>query len=131
MDFTLETLEGYLLSESFSDEIWAIVENWDVFKKKTIGEQLVRDADSISANIGEGYGRYYYNESKQFYFYSRGSILETKSWLSKLMRRKIVDEKLCADLMMQTEAILRKLNSYIKFVATSQKRSLSKRRADK
>ena len=130
MDFTLETLEVYLLSESFSDEIWAIVENWDVFKKKTIGEQLVRAADSISANIAEGYGRYYYNESKQFYFYSRGSILETKSWLSKLMRRKIVDEKLCAELIVQTETILRKLNSYIKFVATSQKRSGAKRRAD-
>jgi len=40
---------------------------------------MVRAADSIPANIAEGYGRYFYKESKQFYFYSRGSIQETKA----------------------------------------------------
>ena len=93
MDYTLETLEVYQKAEAFSDEIWLIVEEWSYFRKDTIGKQIVRAADSRSANIAEGYGRYYYKESKQFYFYARGSIQETKSWLSKCKRRKIVDEK--------------------------------------
>jgi four helix bundle protein len=83
MEYTLEKLEVYQLAETFSDTIWNFVCNWKSFEKDTIGKQMVRSADSISANIAEGYGRYFYKESKQFYFYARGSIQETKSWLSK------------------------------------------------
>jgi four helix bundle protein len=121
MDYTLETLEVYQLSELFSDEIWVNVEGWNHFNKDTIGKQIVRAADSISANIAEGYGRYYYKESKQFYFYARGSIQETKSWLSKCKRRKIVEAKKCDDRNDSAEKILLKLNAYIKFVSKSQK----------
>jgi four helix bundle protein len=65
MEYTLENLEVYKISEEFSDEIWGIVGNWKMFERDTIGKQLVRSADSISANIAEGYGRYFYKESKQ------------------------------------------------------------------
>ncbi|MDX2046185.1 MAG: four helix bundle protein [Chitinophagaceae bacterium] len=121
MEYTLENLEVYKMAEAFSDEIWNIVAKWDIFKKDTIGKQLARSADSISANIAEGYGRYYYKESKQFYFYSRGSLQETKSWLGKCKRRKIAEEKKCDDLMQKAETILVKLNAYIKFVSKSSK----------
>ena len=110
----------YNLAEKFSDDIWDIVIKWDYFKKDTIGKQLVRAADSISANIAEGYGRYFYKESKQFYFYSRGSIQETKSWLSKCLRRKIIDTEKCNLLIVLCNKILL-LNAFIKFVRNSQK----------
>ena len=42
--------------------------------------QFVEAADSISANIAEGYGRYFYKDRRVFCYYSRGSILETKNW---------------------------------------------------
>jgi four helix bundle protein len=121
MDYTLEKLEVYNLAEEFSDEIWDIVDGWKIFLKDTIGKQIVRSADSISANIAEGYGRYYYKESKQFYFYSRGSIQETKSWVGKCKRRKIAEQKKCEDLLKKADLILLKLNAYIKFVSKSSK----------
>ncbi len=121
MEYTLEKLEVYQLAEMFSDKIWQIVEGWDYFKKDTIGKQITRSADSISANIAEGYGRYYYKESKQFFFYSRGSIQETKAWLSKCKRRNIIDVNKAEDLLQQAEKILAKLNAYIKFIAGSQR----------
>jgi len=93
MEFTLDKLEVYNLSETFSDEIWNIVSKWDYFNKDTLGKQLVRAADLISANIAEGYGRYFKKESKQFYFYSRGSVQETKSWLTKCERRVLLARK--------------------------------------
>jgi len=120
MEYVLEKLDLYNNAEDFSDEIWNIVIEWDYFKKDTIGKQLVRAADSISANIAEGYGRYFYKESKQFYFYSRGSIQETKSWLSKCLRRKIIEEKNCYLLIEKCQKLLLQLNAYIKFVAKSQ-----------
>ena len=119
MEYTLEKLEVYNLAESFSDEIWNIVVQWKIFLRDTIGKQIVRSADSISSNIAEGYGRYYYKESKQFYFYSRGSIQETKSWLNKCNRRKVIEESKCKDLLQKPELILIKLNAYIKFVSKS------------
>ena len=121
MDYTLEKLEVYQLSEAFSDIIWDIVMPWDNFRKDTIGKQIVRSADSISANIAEGYGRYYYKESKQFFFYSRGSLQETKSWLSKCQRRKIIEKAKADELINEAEKILAKLNGYIKFIAASPK----------
>lgn len=121
MDYTLEKLDVYNLAEAFADDIWNIVISWDYFLKDTIGKQIVRSADSISANIAEGYGRYYYKESKQFYFYSRGSIQETKSWLGKCKRRKIMEETKCKELLQRAEQILIKLNAYIKFVSKSPK----------
>ena len=119
MDYTLEKLEVYQLSEAFSDTVWDIVMAWDIFRKDTIGKQVVRSADSISANIAEGYGRYYYKESKQFFFYSRGSLQETKSWLSKCKRRKIIEQTRAEELLNEAEKILAKLNGYIKFIAAS------------
>jgi len=121
MDYTLEKLEVYNLAEAFSDEIWNIADGWKMFLKDTIGKQIVRSADSISANIAEGYGRYYYKESKQFYFYSRGSIQETKSWLGKCKRRKIAGDTISEELLQRAETILVKLNAYIKFVSKSAK----------
>ncbi|MFC4210150.1 four helix bundle protein [Pedobacter lithocola] len=40
--------------------MWNIVITWDYFSKDTIGKQLCRAANSISANIAEGYGRYHF-----------------------------------------------------------------------
>ena len=54
MSNRLEDLEVYQLAESFSDEIWFIVVGWDYFAKDTVGKQIVRFADSTSANIAEG-----------------------------------------------------------------------------
>jgi len=121
MEYTLEKLEVYELAELFGDEIWEIVMGWDYFKMDTIGKQITRSADSISANIAEGYGRFYYKESKQFYFYSRGSIQETKSWLGKCKRRKLIQKEKVDELLKKAETILIKLNAYIKFVSKSAK----------
>ncbi len=115
----MKKLDVYLLAENFLDKIWAIVTTWDYFTKDTIGKQIARTADSISANIAEGYGRFYYQESKQFYFYSRGSIQETKAWLSKCLRRNIIDANICKELIDEAEKILAKLNAYIKFISNS------------
>jgi four helix bundle protein len=127
MEYTLETLEVYQLAEEFSDKIWAIVGNWNNFLKWGLGTQLTNAADSVSANIAEGYGRHYYAESKNFYFYARGSLLETKAWLGKCKRRKIISEVESDQLLQQVELIMAKLINYIKFVQKSQSKLKTKK----
>ena len=121
MEYTLEKLEVYQEAEVFLDAIWNLVDNWNYFQKDTIGKQIVRSADSISANIAEGYGRFYYKESKQFYFYARGSLLETKAWISKCKRRNIIEVTVADELITNTEKLLLKLNAFIKFISKSSK----------
>ncbi|GGH00901.1 four helix bundle protein [Pedobacter zeae] len=112
----LEDLEVYLLAEDLSNEIWDITTTWDLFSKDTIGKQVCRSADSISANIAEGYGRYHFKENKNFCYYSRGSILETKSFLRKMKHRTLISDKEYQDLFKKLEIIHIKLNSYMKYI---------------
>ena len=112
----IEELEVYILSEELSDEIWNIVVTWDFFAKDTIGKQICRAADSVSANIAEGYGRFHFKENKNFCYYSRGSILEVKSFLRKSKQRNLITEEQYTNLLRKLETVHIKLNSYIKFI---------------
>ena len=116
MSNRLDELEVYNLSESFGNEVWEIVIKWDYFSKDTIGKQLVRSADSIGANIAEGFGRFHYKDNKNFCYYSRGSILETKTWLQKAGARNLIDEDRYQLLIKKLEMIHLKLNAYIKVI---------------
>ena len=121
MEYTLEKPEVYQQAEIFSDIIWNVVDKWSQFQKDTIGKQITRCADSISVNIAEGYGRFFYKESKQFYFYSRVSLLETTAWLSKCKRRGIIEISKADELINDTGKLLLKLNAFIKFISKSTK----------
>ena len=117
--YNIEDLEVYQLAESFSDEIWFIVDKWGYFAKDTVGKQLVRSADSISSNIAEGYGRYHYKENRNFCYFSRGSIMETKGWLKKSKNRKLLNEDQFDTLFEKLQLIHLKLNAYLKFIGKS------------
>jgi len=114
--YSLEDLEVYQLAESFGDEIWFLVMEWGYFAKDTIGKQVARSADSISANIAEGYGRYHYKENRNFCYFSRGSIIETKGWLKKAKNRDLISEGQFDILFEKLQIIHLKLNAYLKFI---------------
>ncbi len=78
----IEDLKIYSMSLDLSNRIWKDVRSWDYFSKNTIGKQLVRAADSIAANISEGFGRFHFKEEKQFLYYARGSLSETKTFIT-------------------------------------------------
>jgi len=90
---TVENLDIYKLSEELSDLVWFDFDNWNKKTQVTIGYQIIRSSDSIAANISEGFGRYTPKDRAKFYLYSRGSFEETKTWLRKLIRRKIIDKE--------------------------------------
>ena len=109
----LDELLVYRLSMDVAEEIWRIIFKWEYFEKDTIGKQLVKAVDSISANLSEGFGRYYYKENKQFCYYSRGSLFETKTWMRKASNRNLLEEKEYLTILNQLERIGIKINNYI------------------
>ena len=112
MVLSVEDLDIYQMAEDLSDRIWEICIKWDYFAKDTIGKQLVRAADSISANLAEGHGRYHFNDRLKYCYYARGSLEETKSWISKAMRRKLIATEI-SEINHALELLPKKLNAYI------------------
>jgi four helix bundle protein len=119
---TLEDLEVYNLSQDFSDKVWRIVVQWENFTKYGFGKQITNAADSISSNIAEGYGRFFIKENINFCFYSRGSVLETKNWLQKAIKRNLISKEDHELLISQLETIHKKLNGYIKVLKENLKK---------
>lgn len=115
----LEELQVYQLSMSLGEEVWNIVIKWDYSAKDTIGKQLVRSVDSIASNLSEGFGRYHYNEEKHFSYYSRGSLFESKTWITKAYNRKLILEVDFNNFIREIDSIGIKLNKYINSIGTS------------
>jgi len=111
------------LADTVSEQIWNEVHNWKMFERDTLGKQLVRAADSISANLSEAYGRYTYPDRRRFTYYARGSLCETTNWLDKAIRRKLITEESGNELLAELTNLSFKINYYIKSLAkqTSEK----------
>ena len=112
----LEELEVYNMAMKMAEKIWDIVIEWDYFSKDTMGKQLVRAADSVAANLSEGFGRFHYKENKNFCYYSRGSLFETKTWLTKAHNRNRIKDEDFTEFTELLDTISVKLNNYIRSI---------------
>ena len=110
----LEDLDIYQLALDTGEYVWNVVNKWEYFPKSTVGKQFVEAADSIAANIAEGYGRYFYKDRKQFCYYSRGSLMETKTWSTKSFKRNLISQEEFDNLIEKLKSLHFKLNTYIK-----------------
>ena len=54
----LNDIKAFKIAFNLTNYIQDFVIEWDWFAKKHVGGQFVEVADSISANIAEGFGRY-------------------------------------------------------------------------
>ncbi|HBX52890.1 MAG: four helix bundle protein [Bacteroidetes bacterium RIFOXYA12_FULL_35_11] len=113
----LEDLEIYNLSMVLGEKVWSIVINWNYLAIDTIGKQVIRSADSVAANISEGYGRFHSKDTKNFLFYSRGSLSETKTWLTKAYNRNLIIKEEYLTIVSEINNIGVKLNNYIKVIS--------------
>ncbi|HKJ41044.1 MAG TPA: four helix bundle protein [Sunxiuqinia sp.] len=109
----LEDLQVYQISMDLADEVNDLVIQWESFYKYSTAQQLLDAADSVSANISEGFGRYHYKDHKNFLYFSRGSLFETKTWLTKAFRRKLITEDQFNELIGKYNSLGIKLNNYI------------------
>jgi four helix bundle protein len=117
----INELNVYKLSMEVASRLWDEVAKWHYFNKNTVGMQLIRAVDSISANIAEGFGRYSFKENKQFCYYSRGSLYETKVWLKKASERNLISSNDYEELSNKLDLLGIKLNNYINTIGNNYK----------
>jgi len=81
-----------------------------------LGDQMLRSARSVTANIAEGYGRYHYLDNAKFCRNARGSLYETLDHVITAQLEGMVDE---ATLKTANELVDRAgqlLNAYIRYL---------------
>ena len=110
---SFEDLDVYRLSENLGDRVWDIVSNWPDFPRNSVGYQLVKSADSIAANIAEGFGRFHFAENRQFARISRGSLYETRHWLRRAYKRNLLIEGEIREIRELLDELSPRLNAYI------------------
>ena len=116
---SFENLEVYQLAERLADLIWEIVLKWDPFAKATVGEQMVDAADSVCSNLAEGCRRYNYRDNSRFIKIARGSLYETKNWLRRSYKRRLLSDEQVEELKPIITELLPKLNSYLRSIRNS------------
>ncbi len=117
-----EKLGVYQLSETLADAIWDVVITWNMLARDTVGKQLIRAADGIGANIAEGAGRGSFQDNRRFVRIARGSLNETKHWLRRAYRRKLLGEGTVAQLKPILDELAPRLNAYLKSIGDAQHR---------
>lgn len=111
----LENLEVYQLASELSRNAWEIYRRLDWQDRKVIGDQFLTSADSVGANIVEGYSRFYYLDKIKFYYNSRGSLNECCChWLRLLEERKLIEYIHADPIKIIYNKLSIKLNNFIK-----------------
>jgi four helix bundle protein len=114
-----ESLQVYQLAERLADEVWQVVGTWDQFAKNTVGQQIVRSADSIGANIAEGTGRGSFQDNRRFIKMARGSLNETQHWRRRAYQRALLSNDQVSKIKPIINELAPKLNTYLRSVGAT------------
>jgi len=119
---TLESKRMYQRAEAIADRIWEIVDRWNWFARRTVGIQWVDAGDSIGGNIAEAGGRFHPNDVRNFLFYARGSLRESKYWLRRAHRRGLITDEEQKFVDDELEQLSREINEAIRYQKTRNRR---------
>jgi four helix bundle protein len=109
-----EELEVYQLAREMANVVCAAVGDWENFHKYSVGQQIVRSADSIGANIAEGYGRHTLADNRRFVVIARGSLYETMHWFQLGCDRQLWEGKELRAVQEMLDELAPRLNAYLR-----------------
>lgn len=109
----LNDIDAYKRALALSNYVWNVVIKWEWFAKRTVGAQWVEATDSISALIGEGFGRYFKKDKVNFYRMARGSVLESGDWTKKSQVRRLISQREYEHVIAELEELPREINQLI------------------
>lgn len=118
----LKDISAHRIAFDLLNYVWDIVIKWDYSAKDIVGKQLVRAIDSISANIAEGFGRYFKKDKINFYRYSYGSISESFDWIEKADKRSLLKKNEYQHISEELKKLPKEINHLVNF--TNEKLSI-------
>lgn len=117
---SLETLEVWKKAKDFSLRVYReVLSLLPPEEKWNLNQQLRRSSSSIPANIAEGYGRFYYQETIRFCYNARGSLEETLSHLVLGSELGYIPNELFDSLAQDGEKLTQLINGYVAYLKRS------------
>jgi four helix bundle protein len=74
-------LKAWQVSRELRNGVRLLVRSWPADERYRLTDQIIRSSRSVTANIAEGYGRFYERENIRFCRMARGSLYETQDHL--------------------------------------------------
>ncbi len=116
-------LECYIQARNLRICISELVKTFPSKEKFLLIDQITRSARSVTANIAEGYGRYTYKDTRNFFIIARGSLTETMEHLQTAFDEKHIDEKLLNLHEEKCELVIKLINGYIAYLDKAKQKS--------
>lgn len=116
----LKRLKVWVRAKDFALKIYKqVLPSLPPDEKWNLNQQLRRASVSISANIAEGYGRFYYRDNVRFCYTARGSLEEVLSHLVIAHAMGCIEAELYQELEREGEEISKMLHAYIAHLKSS------------
>jgi len=113
----LETLEAWNRAKNFAVKVCKeVLPLLPAEEKWSLSQQIRRAVQSIPANIAEGHGRFYFQETIRFCYIARGSLSETYTHITVAYELGYIPQMTYIDLRKQVEDIIRIVNGYIAYL---------------
>ena len=88
-------------------------------EKFGLTSQIRRAAASIPANVAEGYGRFYFQESIRFCYLARGSLMELSSHVDLAVSQGYLSDQTQLFLKDEMAVLLKLIHGYINYLKES------------
>jgi four helix bundle protein len=116
----LKRLQVWVQAKNLAMEVYkTIIPYLPAEEKWGLTSQIRRSAISISANIAEGYGRFYYQSNIQFCYNARGSLQETISFVLIATELGYLPNEISVSFIQHADALVVLLNGYISYLKKS------------
>lgn len=93
-----------------------IVKTFPASEKYILTAQILKSSRSVTANMAEGYGRYTYTDTRNFFIISRGSVSETLEHLQTALDETYINDEVFAEGESICEQCYRLTNGYIAYL---------------
>ncbi len=114
-------LECYIKARELRIFISELAKKIPSHEKFLLTAQIIDCSRSVSRNIAEGYGRYTYSDTRNFFIIARGSVTETMEQLSTAFDEGYIAEEEFKTGEDKCELVFKLINGYIAYLDKSKK----------
>jgi four helix bundle protein len=117
--FNLDSFELYNSARRFRIGTYRLIRQLPAEEKYCLGNQMRRAAISVSNNIAEGHGRWYFKENIRFCRTARGSVGELIDDFNACIDERYGEPTLVEELKSDAQQLIARINSYIAYLHRS------------
>lgn len=118
-------LECYIQARLLRMYVSELVKKLPQHEKFLLSAQIIDSSRSITRNIADGYGRYTYTDTRNFFIISRGSVTQTMEHFSTANDEKYITQEELKMGEEKCELVFKLINGYISYLDKSKTKKSS------